>query len=88
MRTYLTKAGTVRNMTHKEIGASWREMNEARVQYATKEEIEFLKNYGLKSTIFNVANLRKWGVVEISPHFVDVVLSFGAVDMRDKKEGD
>ena len=80
--TYLNRKGEVVSLSFKEVGASWRQMNEARVDTAKKEEIEFLKKYGLKPTIFNVSNLRLFEHIHLYPHFVEVVLEHGAIDKR------
>lgn len=82
METYLTKNGEVRRLTFKEIGTTWRKMNENYTNYATKEETEFLRHFGLEPTIFNISNLREYGVVHLTKHFVEVVLKNGAVDKR------
>lgn len=52
--------------------------------YCSKEESIFLEKYGLKTTVFNVNNLREYGHVHLHPHFIEVVLKHGAVDKRNK----
>ena len=42
---------------------------------------EYLIKYGLKTTIFNVSNLRN-GYIQLPTHFIGVVLKHGAVDKR------
>lgn len=83
--TFLNRHGQVVNKTLKEVGTTWERMNNVRVDYVTKEEKEYLERYGLQTTIFNVANLRKYGYVQLPAHYVMVVLQHGAVDMRSKK---
>jgi len=80
--TYLNKNGEVVRKSFKDIGATWEKMNEARVDYATKQEVDYLKKYGLRPTIFNVSNLRKFGHVQLPEHYVNVVLNHGAKDKR------
>jgi hypothetical protein len=85
MRTYLTKQGEIRQLKHKDIGASWTDMNEAYVKYMTKEEGAFLEKYGLRPTIFNVANLRKFGVIHLPEGIIKTALEHGAMDRRLRK---
>ena len=87
-RTYLTKNGTVELLHHKQIKASWLQMHNAQVDYVSKKEQDFLHKYGLKTTIFNVANLRKYGYVHLYPSFIKIVLNKGAVDKRKNNQED
>lgn len=91
--TYLTKFGTIQTLTMEEVASinnitkryyfpSWESMHNIKVDYVSKEESEFLKRYGLKTTIFNVGNLRKYGAVQIYPNDVKIALEHGAKDMR------
>jgi hypothetical protein len=83
-RTYLNRYGQIVKISHKELGASWTQMNEAHVSSVTKEEKDYLEKYGLKTTIFNVANLRKYDHVYLTEHYVKVALEHGAT-MRDEQ---
>jgi hypothetical protein len=79
-RTYLNKYGRIVKLSHKELGASWTQINEAQVKYMDKDEKEFLEKYGLKPTIFNVANLRKYGHIYLTEHDIKVVREHGAIE--------
>ncbi len=79
---FLNKNGEVVRRQLKDIGATWEKMNTLNVEQMTKEEKEYLERYGLRTTIFNVANLRTYGHVQLFPHYVAVCLAHGAVDKR------
>lgn len=80
--TFIFKDGTIRNGKLKTIGASWEEMHNLNVDKMRKEEHEFLTRYGLKTTIFNVSNLRKYGAIQLYPHNVETAIKHGAKDLR------
>ena len=82
-QNYLNKYGEVVTKTFKELGTSWFKINNYRADTITKKEHEFLKKYGLKPTVFNVANLRELGHIHLTEHFVKVVLKNGGIDKRD-----
>jgi len=84
--TFLNRNGEVVEKQLKDIGATWYGINKVRAKSLSKEESEFLKKYGLKSTIFNVANLRTYSHVHLPSYYIGVVLAHGAKDMRGVKE--
>lgn len=85
-RAYLNRNGEVVLKSMKELGTTWEKINNYQVSDMTKEEKNFLKKYGLKTTIFNVANLRRLGYIHLPKHYIGVVLKHGAVDRRDYDE--
>jgi len=84
-KNYLNRNGEIVTRTFKQLNTTWTKMNEYMVKYSTKEEVDFLKKYGLQPTIFNVANLRKLDHVYLTEHYVKVCLEHGAVDHRKVK---
>jgi len=44
-------------------GLDWTKVNNTHANHVYKETNDFLKQYGLKNTIYNVANLQKYGKI-------------------------
>jgi hypothetical protein len=84
---YLNSYGEVVTKTFKELGTTWDKINNYKCSYPlTKEEKLFFERYGLRPTIFNVANLRKIGHIHLPSFFIQVCLEHGAVDKRRNKK--
>ena len=82
--TFINKHGMIKEMSFKEIKEktgktiTWADMNNIKADYFKKETKEFLDRYGLKHTIFNVANFQEWGHIQLYPHFQEVAIKNGA----------
>jgi len=59
----LYKNGSMYYDSLKPHGLTWIKVNEVRADYCYKETADFLKKYGLKPTIYNVANYQKYGKI-------------------------
>jgi hypothetical protein len=82
---FLNLNGEIVTKSPKDLGTTWIVMNTIQTDYPmTKEEKLFLEKYGLQTTIFNVANLRHFGYIQLYPYWVDIALSHGAIDRREK----
>jgi len=44
-------------------GLTWAKVNNVHANHVYKEQGDFLKQYGLKTTIYNVGNLQKYGKI-------------------------
>ena len=90
--TFLNRSGEVVNLTLKQLSilvgrkVTWEKINNANLPDSAvidaTIEVDFLNKYGLNSTIFNVANLRLFGHVQLPKYYIDVVLKQGATDRR------
>jgi hypothetical protein len=80
--TRISDSGMHQNKGSGRIKASWQKMHDIHVEHMTKEEKLFLERYGLKTTIFNVANLREFGAVQLYDHDVQTAIEHGAADKR------
>jgi len=64
-------------------GLNWYMLNHVTADSVSKSDFEFLKKYGLEPTIFNVGSLVEFRHIHLYPHFIEVVLSYGAIDKRE-----
>ena len=65
-RYILFKNGTMMHTDLSKVGLTWTQVNNVLVSNMTTEERMFLDHYGLKPSIYNVANLRKFGKIVLS----------------------
>ena len=64
-RYILFKSGILIHTDLSKVGLNWIKVNNVYTSHITREEKQFLEKYGLRPSIFNVANLRKFGKIVI-----------------------
>lgn len=79
----LTRTGALEYRTGK---ATWAQMNGFWGHSCSKEDHEFLKRYGQRPTIFNIANLQKCDEVPLPPYYARLAIDNGAQAADSVKE--
>lgn len=80
----LTTHGVLEYRTGK---ATWTKMNEVMPKFSmNQQEKDFFRRYGLKPTIFNLANLQHFGEVPLTPFYALKVLKAGATATEEVKK--